>query len=317
MELRFHTARATKDLDFTVRAKPAAVLEYIQDVGALDAGDFFSSRVGEAMMDLDGAPHGGARYPLETLLGGRTFVKFHLDGGVGDVIVEPVEFMRTRDWLGFAGVAPPDVPVIQREQQFAEKPHAYTLPRPAAPNSRVRDLVDLLLLIRSGTLHARRVVECLRRTFARRDTHPVPRTLEAPPACWTAPFAALAEQFALEVSITEAFADLTGYVDGLELHNRRGGVFQQPASLPSEPGGHPYVRGELSQTISIRGLPPHPGSPPKTWATPVPTKQSFTGSRSADESPRICQGHATLRPAFRGACVGSYKSFTRPDRSAG
>ena len=28
VELRFHTARATKDLDFTVRAKPAAVLEY-------------------------------------------------------------------------------------------------------------------------------------------------------------------------------------------------------------------------------------------------------------------------------------------------
>lgn len=171
------------------------------------------------MMDLNGAPCGGARHPVETLLGGRTFVKFHLDVGVGDVIVEPVEFLRTRDWLGFAGVAPPDVPVIQREQQFAEKLHAYTLPRPAAPNSGVRDLVDLVLLIRSGTLDATRVVECLRQTFARRDTHPVPRTLEAPPASWTAPFAALAEECALEVSISEAFADLTGYVDGLAPHH--------------------------------------------------------------------------------------------------
>jgi hypothetical protein len=181
MELRFHTARATKDLDFTVRAKPAGVLEYLQDAGALDRGDFFSFRIGEAMKDLDGAPYGGARYPVEAILADRTFVKFHLDVGVGDVIVEPVEVALTRDWLGFAGIDAPCVPMIQREQQFAEKLHAYTLPRPAAPSSRVRDLVDLVLLIRSDTLDATRVIECLRRTFARRDTHPVPSTLEAPP----------------------------------------------------------------------------------------------------------------------------------------
>ena len=217
MELRFHTARATKDLDFTVRAKYAGALEYWQDAGALDIGDFFSFRIGEAMMDLDGAPYGGSRYPVEAILGGRTFVKFHLDAGVGDVIVDPVEFVRTRDWLGFAGVAAPDVPMIQREQQFAEKLHAYTLPRPAAPNSRVRDLVDLVLLIRSGTLDATRVVDCVRRTFERRDTHPVPRTLEAPPASWTAPFASLAEECSLTISTREAFADLARYFDALEI----------------------------------------------------------------------------------------------------
>lgn len=64
MELRFHAARATKDLDFTVRAKPAGVLEYLQDAGALNVGDIFSFCIGEAMMDLDGAPYGGARYPV-------------------------------------------------------------------------------------------------------------------------------------------------------------------------------------------------------------------------------------------------------------
>ena len=218
MELRFHTARATKDLDFTVRAKPDGVLESLQDTGTLDIGDFFSFRIGEATMDLDGAPYGGARYPVEAVLGGRTFVKFHLDVGIGDVIVDPMEFVRTRDWLAFAGVATPEVPMIQREQQFAEKLHAYTLPRPAAPNSRVRDLVDLVLLIRSGTLDAARVAEGLRRTFARRDTHPIPRTLEVPPESWAAPFDALAEECALEISASDAFADLAGYFDGLDLH---------------------------------------------------------------------------------------------------
>jgi hypothetical protein len=44
--------------------------------------------------------------------------------------------------------------MIAREQQFAEKIHAYTLPRNAA-NSRVKDLVDLALLIGSGGLDKR------------------------------------------------------------------------------------------------------------------------------------------------------------------
>jgi hypothetical protein len=49
--------------------------------------------------------------------------------------------------LGFAGIALPEVPMIQRAEQFAKKLHAYPLPRPEATNSCVRDLVDLVLLI--------------------------------------------------------------------------------------------------------------------------------------------------------------------------
>jgi hypothetical protein len=77
-------------------------------------------------------------------------------------------------------------------------------------------LVDLVLLIRSGTLDAARVVECVRQTFARRGTHPVPRTLEAPPESWTAPFEALADECSLAISADEAFADLARYFGGLD-----------------------------------------------------------------------------------------------------
>ena len=168
MELRFQTARTTKDLDFTVRVAPAGrddiLLKQIQDAGTLDLGDFFSFRIGEAMMDLDGAPYGGARYPVESLMGGRTFVKFHFNVGMGDVVLDPLEQAHMRDWLGFAGILPPAVPMIQREQQFVEKLHAYTLPR-TTPHSRVRDLVDMALLIQSGTLQSERVVQALHATF--------------------------------------------------------------------------------------------------------------------------------------------------------
>ena len=64
--------------------------------------------------------------------------------------------------------------MIAREQQFAEKIHAYTLPRNAA-NSRVKDLVDLALLIGSGELDKRRILEALRLTFERRGTHDLRR----------------------------------------------------------------------------------------------------------------------------------------------
>jgi len=60
MELRLQKARTTRDLDFTVRDKPAgaedSVLALLQAVGATEIGDWFSFRVGEATTDLDGAP---------------------------------------------------------------------------------------------------------------------------------------------------------------------------------------------------------------------------------------------------------------------
>jgi hypothetical protein len=219
MELRFQTARTTKDLDFTVRVAPAGrddtLLKEIQDAGAVDLGDFFSFRIGEAMMDLDGAPYGGARYPVESIMGGRTFVKFHLDVGIGDVVLDPLEQAHVRDWLGFAGISPPAVPMIQREQQFVEKLHAYTLPRAAAPNSRVRDLVDMALLIQSGTLERKRVLQALHATFDLRATHAVPKTLDPPPEEWNAPFERLAAECQLELSASDAFRLLSEFYAGI------------------------------------------------------------------------------------------------------
>ena len=218
MELRFRTARTTKDLDFTVRAVPEGlgdpILTYLQDIGGIDAGDYFSFRVSESTMDLDGAPGGGARYSVEAVIAGRTFVKFHLDVGLGDVVVDPLEAVQARDWLGFANIAPPVVPMIQREQQFAEKIHAYTLPR-STPNSRVRDLVDLTLLVRAGTLDSGRVINALIQTFSRRNTHPRPPFLDSPPATWNAPFASMAEECSLQCDAAAAFEEVRRYFSQL------------------------------------------------------------------------------------------------------
>jgi hypothetical protein len=39
--------------------------------------------------------------------------------------VPPTELIEGRDWLGFAGIAPSQLIAISKEQQFAEKLHAY------------------------------------------------------------------------------------------------------------------------------------------------------------------------------------------------
>jgi len=211
MELRYRKARSTKDLDFTLRRIPAAeigkdsIWESIQDAAATDLGDFFSFRVGKTTIDVEGAPYGGARYPVEAVLGGRAFARFHLDIGVGDLVMEPTETVHCRDWLHFARVPPTTVPVISPEQQFAEKLHAYTFPRPKTPNSRVRDLVDMLLLVNSKSLSVKKTKEAIKVTFARRATHPIPLVLHPPPRNWMMPFSVLATECGIDTGIDQAF----------------------------------------------------------------------------------------------------------------
>ena len=121
------------------------------------------------------------------------------------MILDPLETMATRDWLAFAQIPAPSVAMIGREQQFAEKVHAYTLPR-SYLNSRVRDLVDLYLLVESDSLDLSRTGDALRRTFERRDTHEIPVTLTPPPPDWERPFHALAEECRIEIGHQAAFA---------------------------------------------------------------------------------------------------------------
>ncbi len=163
-------------------------------------------------MDPEAAPYGGARYPVEARMDARIFARFHLDVGIGDVVMQPLETMECRDWLDFAGIERSRVQMIPREQQFAEKVHAYTLPRRAS-NSRVKDLVDLALLIRGGGLDRQRILDALRLTFERRGTHSLPPDLAWPPADWRGPFQALAEECGLPADIGAVFGGVRTFFE--------------------------------------------------------------------------------------------------------
>lgn len=213
LELKLSLARATRDLDLGLStADGIDLLDRLQTAGAMDAGDWFGYIIGEAVMDLDGAPYGGARYPVEARLDGRPFAKFHLDVGLGDIQREPVEWVESRDWLGFAGIAPGRFPSISREEHFAQKLHAYTMPRGDRPNSRVKDLVDMVLLIEAGAIDLERLGRDVADTFRRRGTHGLPPRLEPPPAFWEPVFDKLAEECGINGGIGGQFARVERFV---------------------------------------------------------------------------------------------------------
>jgi hypothetical protein len=223
LELQFDTARSTVDIDLTMFRPPVvatvgtdlnqAVRESLQSLASLSLGDWLEFTIGPAMLDIAAAPYGGARYPIEARMDGRIFARFHIDVGIGDVAMFPLVSIETHAWLGFAGIAPAQVQAITREQQFAEKIHAYTMPR-TTPNSRVKDLVDLALLVQAQTLSQKEVVRALQLTFERRGTHLIPSKLNVPPLEWQKTFNALAFECGLPTDCQAALETVQHFLQG-------------------------------------------------------------------------------------------------------
>ncbi|OYV06403.1 MAG: hypothetical protein CFE26_06495 [Verrucomicrobiales bacterium VVV1] len=214
LELKLSLARTTRDLDLglSLELRPGEeLLEALQSAAAKDAGDFFVYVIGEPIMELDGAPYGGSRHPVEARLDGRLFARFHLDLGMGDIQREPYEWTEPRNWLGFAGIDPGSFPSISREEHFAQKIHAYTMPREARANTRVKDLVDLVLLIDSTPMDLDRLKRDIVDTFQRRKTHPVPVALEPPPEFWKPVFEKLASECQINADIEVQFEKIAAY----------------------------------------------------------------------------------------------------------
>ena len=220
MELRLRIARTTRDIDLAVRPSPGkakpwdevAIRSLLERAAGINLQDGFEFAIGAATLDLDAAPYGGSRFPVEAQMAGRRFASFHLDVSTGDVLREPFEILEGRDWLGFAGILKAKLPAISREEQFAEKLHAYTLPRTGRPNTRVKDFVDMILLLDSGTIDPVRLAESIQSTFRRRGTHDVPPSLSAPLSSWEEPFGEMAAECGLDINLTEQHRRLADFL---------------------------------------------------------------------------------------------------------
>ncbi len=185
LELRLERARATQDIDLSLRGIPSDdVLEALRDAAELDADDHLTYRIEATTRGVpQGAPYGGERMTVVPELGGQRFMPFPLDVGVGDADAGPADVLRAGIDLTFAGLPPLEVPAIPVSVHVAEKLHALSYPRvDGRENSRVKDLIDVVLLRNAALADVVAVRHAVAATFERRGTHELPERIDVPEA---------------------------------------------------------------------------------------------------------------------------------------
>ncbi|MCP2253641.1 Nucleotidyl transferase AbiEii toxin, Type IV TA system [Prauserella aidingensis] len=127
LDLRLNDrARSTKDVDLACWVDGEDLLEVLIDAAGEDRGDFFGFAV-ERSGDVPDRFGGAHRFRVTASLAGRPFEKFVVDVGRPDDIRHlEAAILTTPRVLGFADIAPVEVPVIPLAVHVAEKLHACT-----------------------------------------------------------------------------------------------------------------------------------------------------------------------------------------------
>lgn len=198
-------ARTTKDMDLLSLAARDEVPQILTRAALLDLQDWFSFAVRPDTAALPGPGHGGQRFFVTAQVAGRTFESFHIDVGGGDPVVEPAEMLETPALLAFAGIPPVTVPCYPLTQHLAEKVHAYIRPRATGEGTRVKDLVDIILVAEHMTINGLTLRAAIQATFTAQGAGDPPPSLPAPPPSWALAFRKLAAEVELRcMTLAEA-----------------------------------------------------------------------------------------------------------------
>jgi len=163
-------ARLTVDMDLGRQDdETAATIDFDTAQGA-DAGDYFEFEIARTSLLDDADVAGAIRYRVRTTLDGRRFEEFLVDVGFSESPPWKPDDVTGPDLLTFADLPPLRVPTIPLPQHLAEKVQAYTrrygpLQR---PSSRVKDLVDLVLMAITSRFIAGEIRQALHFTFTKR-----------------------------------------------------------------------------------------------------------------------------------------------------
>jgi predicted nucleotidyltransferase component of viral defense system len=185
LELRLGAqARTTKDIDVDWAIGEDDTVELLLEAAAVTLDDRFEFALERSQAE-DDLPGGGQRWAVTATLAGREFERVAIDIGFTTEPVIKRDTLTSSHLLDFADIAPVQVPTIAIEQHVAEKLHAYTRTYAAdAPSSRVKDLVDLVVIANTTTIEADRLTRAINEIFRRRAAHPVPKVLPPPPSDW-------------------------------------------------------------------------------------------------------------------------------------
>ena len=206
--------RTTKDLDIGRQDSEEVATEDFLAVQSLDLGDYFTfviERTGELDPNEEDA---AVRYHVTAMIAGRPFDDVTVDVGFGDPINEDPDMLLGPDLLGFADIIPSKVPALSLEQHIAEKVHAYTRKYGEEnQSSRVKDLVDLVMISSAFGFKAGRLRQALRITFNTRATHELPVALAAPPVSWNVPYRKMADEVGLDRQVDVGYKQARAFLD--------------------------------------------------------------------------------------------------------
>jgi hypothetical protein len=206
--------RTTKDMDLGRWDDERMATEDFSAAEQVDLGDYF--RFAVVRTDRLDQLLGGAavRYHISTYLAGRRFEELTVDIGFGDPLTVAPERLRGPDLLSFAEIEVAEVPTLPLETHVAEKVHAYTRSYAGGrASTRVKDLIDLVLIPAQFAFSAGRLRSALDQTFGARRTHPVPSALPVPPTEWRSGYRRMAGELGLNPELSVGYKEARAFLD--------------------------------------------------------------------------------------------------------
>ena len=196
-------ARASMDMDIDHVLGAAAAREDLLRAAAEDLDDHFAFAILGTEEVREGDTRLALRYRFEASVAGVAFEPLQVDVTTLAPEVWEVEAAQRPGLLSAVGLGPVEVMLVPLERQVAEKLHAYTR-RYNGESTRVRDLVDLVIIRLFESVDARRLRDEIPRTFARRGTHPLPDEIPAPPADWARAYSEEARAVGIPPTLADA-----------------------------------------------------------------------------------------------------------------
>lgn len=200
LEVRLRdAARLTKDIDLGLRDDPGpadALRERLLDsLSRDDDGDGFEFAVGRpSQMTEDGAGEVTWRVAVDVRLAGRQFGSIRVDVSPRSQELDATDTVPMPNSLDFAGVETVQIEIVDVHRHAAEKLHAMLKKFGERENSRVRDLVDLMLLWESGLLETARLTVAVTSVWAERDSTAPPTEFPDLPPSWPERYERLAAE---------------------------------------------------------------------------------------------------------------------------
>jgi hypothetical protein len=214
LEYRLQRARATNDIDISTRVDLESMIATLHAAVAVELNDYFALRLGEQSKPVDEVDT--YRFKIAVLYeSGRIFEELTMDVGFADPWLGEPQQLMAPSLLDFADIQPATVRAIPIEQHLAEKLHAYTKRYGNRESTRVKDLVDIALLLHSGQVDDNVLAATVGEVFARRATHGVPSNLPAPPSGWRAVYARLSAGLPIPQTSDEAYRAVAQALTGV------------------------------------------------------------------------------------------------------